>query len=380
MKIALLGSALPASGFGRVLRASARALASQGHEVHWIGIGNKRDACTVQGYRLHPCNRHGGDVFGSGALAELHAAVDLDAAIVLNDAWMLNAYQERALHHEDVPPLFAWIPVDGAIPESLPLSLAGFRGVAPYTTFGRAQLASRGDGVAGWTIIGHGFEGARFAPLPDAERRADRGALFPAWPPDAVVVLNANRPMPRKHLDVTIAGFAAALSAAPALRLVLHWAHVQPEELALGTDLLRHHGIEDAVHLSTQQLTDSELNRLYNACEIGLNTSSGEGWGLVSFEHAMTGAAQVVPANSVLPELWGDGASYLACDPIRPDYSCLELAVPRIDAVAEALTALADPVQRQLAADASRASARERCHSWTTIADRWTGFIEHTLH
>ena len=28
------------------------------------------------------------------------------------------------------------------------------------------------------------------------------------------------------------------------------------------------------------------LNLIYNACEVGINTSTGEGWGLVSFEHA----------------------------------------------------------------------------------------------
>jgi len=32
-------------------------------------------------------------------------------------------------------------------------------------------------------------------------------------------------------------------------------------------------------------LPDNELNIVYNACDIGINTSVREGWGLVSFEH-----------------------------------------------------------------------------------------------
>jgi hypothetical protein len=37
---------------------------------------------------------------------------------------------------------------------------------------------------------------------------------------------------------------------------------------------------------------------------VGINTSSNEGWGLVSFEHAATRTAQVVPKHASLDELW----------------------------------------------------------------------------
>ena len=32
---------------------------------------------------------------------------------------------------------------------------------------------------------------------------------------------------------------------------------------------------------------DEALNLIYNACDVGINTANGEGWGLVPFEHAM---------------------------------------------------------------------------------------------
>jgi len=50
-------------------------------------------------------------------------------------------------------------------------------------------------------------------------------------------------------------------------------------------------------------LDDRELNLLYNACDVGLNTASSEGWGMVSFEHAATGAAQIVPRSWVCGEV-----------------------------------------------------------------------------
>ena len=32
---------------------------------------------------------------------------------------------------------------------------------------------------------------------------------------------------------------------------------------------------------------DEQLNLIYNAVDVGINTANGEGWGLVPFEHAM---------------------------------------------------------------------------------------------
>jgi len=43
-----------------------------------------------------------------------------------------------------------------------------------------------------------------------------------------------------------------------------------------------------------QQMSDFEINVLYNACDVGLNTCEGEGFGLCQFEHAAVGCPQVV--------------------------------------------------------------------------------------
>jgi D-inositol-3-phosphate glycosyltransferase len=43
-----------------------------------------------------------------------------------------------------------------------------------------------------------------------------------------------------------------------------------------------------------------QLNQVYNAADIGINTCIGEGWGLVNSEHGATGVAQVVPDHTSL--------------------------------------------------------------------------------
>lgn len=49
---------------------------------------------------------------------------------------------------------------------------------------------------------------------------------------------------------------------------------------------------------------DDLLNLIYNACDVGINTADGEGWGLVSFEHASCKRPQVVPAHTVCADIW----------------------------------------------------------------------------
>jgi hypothetical protein len=96
------------------------------------------------------------------------------------------------------------------------------------------------------------------------------------------------------------------------------------------TSLVRPPGLEDRVDLNPLVggiVSDRELNLLYNACDVGINTSMGEGWGLVSFEHGAAGAAQVFPDHTACTELWSGRAELIP--PARsytPAFSVLEVA------------------------------------------------------
>ena len=54
----------------------------------------------------------------------------------------------------------------------------------------------------------------------------------------------------------------------------------------------------------TQCLPVKQLNVAYNCADVGVNTCLGEGWGLVNFEQAATGVAQVVPDHTSLKEIF----------------------------------------------------------------------------
>ena len=51
-----------------------------------------------------------------------------------------------------------------------------------------------------------------------------------------------------------------------------------------------------------QQLSDRDINVLYNSCDVGLNTCEGEGFGLCQIEHLALGCPQICPKIGGLQE------------------------------------------------------------------------------
>lgn len=123
---------------------------------------------------------------------------------------------------------------------------------------------------------------------------------------DDIIILNLNRNQPRKRWDICLQAFA---------EIVLRHKE-KPVKLLIATSVdgawnllevfereLQKRGLtlEDGMkHLilidNPQQLTDDDINILYNLADIGINTCDGEGFGLCNFQQAGIGTPQVVPA------------------------------------------------------------------------------------
>jgi glycosyltransferase involved in cell wall biosynthesis len=225
-------------------------------------------------------------------------------------------------------------------------------------------------------VLPHGVDTRTFYPLPD--RREVRRRIFPASPQlaDAFIVLNANQPYTRKGIDLTIRGFAKfAAGKSPDVYLYIHHPRFgssarmrleqQAEEAGIADRLLLNTVNPDGVNLS-----DGELNQLYNACDVGLSTAMGEGWGLTSFEHACTRAAQALPNHTSFAENWSGAAEMI--DATRAGhlwYEHADMHGVETGAVAGALERLyRDEYYRARLAEAAFQRAALPRFAWANIA------------
>jgi glycosyltransferase involved in cell wall biosynthesis len=129
---------------------------------------------------------------------------------------------------------------------------------------------------------------------------------------------------------------------------------------------------------------DQKMNIIYNACDVGINTSMGEGWGLVSFEHAATGAAQIIPRHSGSEDLWEEGAELVeptgpSAKPAYVNYP-LEMNVVSPENIATALEKLyQDKEYLEAMSIAAYQTALKPQYDWKDIAWKWDSLFSNLL-
>lgn len=396
-RVLVIGEAAVPTGYARVIRSIFGPLAG-GLEIHQLATrwdGGPHDWPWTF-HRPPP-----GDPYGYTVIGPLLEEVRPRLVFVLYDLTYMALYME-ALRRAGAPPVVLYAPVEsGPVTPELVERMEGAARCVAYTGYARDEVADASARVRrrrpGFAfpppeVIPHGVDTGVFRPLaPEgggaASRALARERLGLGGPEmeDAFIVLNANRNQPRKLIDVTVEGFARfAAGKPPSVKLYLH---MGVEDRGWNVIVLaRRHEIDDRLVLTTGEpghpaLPEEALNLVYNACDVGINTSTGESWGLVSFEHAATGAAQVIPRHSALASLW-EGAAEMV-DPVLRLTSPGSLAHAHVvspDGVAAALERLyADPARRETLARAAFERATRPEYRWEAIAGQWRALFREVL-
>ena len=393
LKIIAIGFNRPGTGLTRVMHSILRRLAGK-HEIHYLGIGYSGAIVSDRGLTFHPTNREGGDVFAAFQAARSIEEIHPQLVFILHDIWMFEHYLKVLGPYRDRVKIVAYIPLDGNITrESAAAPLHQADRIVVYTEFARKQFEQAFERLALHQnilsfpevgVIPHGIDLDHFFPFPElvkasfhsAGRTEAKKQVFAGLRDleDSFIVLNASRPDRRKRVDLTIEGFARFAAGKPAnVRLCLHHAIMGERERQQISAWIRNFNLEGRVYLNPLGegvREDHELNLLYNACDVGINTSMGEGWGLVSLEHGAAGAAQIVPGHSACAELWSGRAELIPpAKSFIPEFSVLEMGELPAAGVAQALEKLySNPKQRCELAQTACAAARNANYSWDAIA------------
>jgi glycosyltransferase involved in cell wall biosynthesis len=375
------------TGFGRVSEHIIPALAKD-HEVYALCTNWHGDPSPMQAHcKMYPAMAHGSDPFGSHRIGELVQIIKPDLVFVLNDIWVAISLIDKIEPFKESIGFktFVYTPIDsyGLFPELLP-AIDKWDYLATYTEFAKKEIELMGYKKP-IEVIGHGTDFAKFFPLDKAECRKELGV-----PEDTFIVFNGNRNQPRKRIDLTIKGFVKFAKDKPDARLWLNMGAKDMgwEIIPLFKRVARDEGYDPtgkviltSPHFSTHNcLPVEQLNKVYNAVDIGVNTCIGEGWGLVSTEHAAAGVAQVVPDHTSCQEIF-NGVKRINCHGSETDRNYgLERPLPEPESLAEILGYYyQNRDELQTAGEWCKARINEKPFTWPYIQKQMLDIVDDLL-
>ncbi len=412
--ILVMADAVATTGFARVTHGIFENLLDR-YDVHILGVNFRGDPHDYNA-KIYPAmqSNNAGDVYGLSRIPSMINVIQPRIIFILNDIWIHSIYiDELQLYMEQGGKVVMYSPIDAKpIEYQWPRKIKDIARFVVYTEFGKQTIETS---LREWhtkiedgkleeemkfpkiSVVPHGVDKSTFYPLPDSVDREGniilpgklnaKRQVFPNEEDflNSFVVLNANRNQPRKRIDLTMKGFAKFAKDKPDnVKLYLH---MGVEDLGWNVlALAERYGMDSRLIISANvnsipSVSDERLNLIYNASDVGINTSVGEGWGLVSFEHAATGAAQILPSHSTGPEIWGDAVEYL--DPhywLTTERVLTEGGIVNPDDIADILQKLYDdPTYLAEMQEKAYKVTQKPEYEWKAVADKMDEVFQEVL-
>ena len=220
-----------------------------------------------------------------------------------------------------------YFPVDCRLFPTLVKNIEFFDQLVTYTEFARKEVLRLKPSVRSkLSVIYHGNNPKDFYPMSPEKRQESRKKHFGSNA-DKFIITNVNRNQPRKDIPNTIFGFIEAKSNWTYDRKPFLYLHAHPHDpmgwdlraLLMQTDLEEWEDYQ-LIHKNweTNMATVAEVNEIYNASDLYLTTTLGEGWGLGVTEAMATRLPVIIPNTTSLTEIGGNGSRAYMLDTIIP--------------------------------------------------------------
>lgn len=396
------------TGFGRVTHAIGERLTRDfGHEIHVLAVNHRGDTYPglldpTKPTPLHlyvPTQLDPKDLYGMTRIVELLDKVQPDVIVSLNDpqTLLMMLFQNRmdpervllAGHPQSgfkARPIIAYTPCDGInLPDTWQM-LLGHTNMVAMSKWGQSQYE-------GSQLVYHGVDTDQFWPVSSArpiltstglrittKTEAKQAYGFDA---DTFVVGRVDANTERKDYAAT---WKALVPFMARHRDVLAWFHCENKPTHnFGVDLENLFSRSDEVPGNRFRLPgfrstfkgwpQEDMNALYNAFDVFISTSHGEGFGLTLAEAAACGIPIIAQNVSAIPEVVGPGGILIEPLTLKTVPSGEDQWLPDIPAFTDALERLYSSrgARRALGRQGHEHVAK---YSWDEAAISFDGYIE----
>jgi hypothetical protein len=248
--------------------------------------------------------------FGFNKIHEYLEMINPDIVMIYNDPLIIHRFIESMKFDKEKSTYKLWLYIDQVyegiakpLIESMNKNAHRIYCFTPYW----ADIYSKYGPFPDIRVLENAVDTTLFSKTPEGARSSVRSSMN--LPSNAVLMINVNRNSQRKRHDLAIMGFTELITRDPSkpyYYMVVTGLNGQQGAYhdihRIFTMELNRRGVDPndfakrlmLVDTSAKALPDSAINELYNAADIGVNTSDGEGFGLCQIEHLYTGAPQLV--------------------------------------------------------------------------------------
>lgn len=389
-KVLWMGDAGCHTGFATVTHAIGERLVAKGHDVHVLAYNFKGDYWPTSLKLYRPNTLDLSDQLGRSRIVEMLGKVEPDVVVMLNDPhilmWLLygNTY-DKEFWLLKYRPILTYIPVDGYnMPPVWTETLSKYTNVIAMSRFGQ-------DSFPNAQMVYHGVDSAKFYPVsPGHPITLSNGTVCTTkqeckqafgYDPDGFLILRVDKNSGRKDFGATWKALLPIVQRHSDVQVHLHTAAkaetgVDIDALTSRDEPTMKRFYTPGLHNSFIGWEQSDLLALYNAADLFVSTSRGEGFGLTLAESLAAGVPVVAQNVSAIPEVVGPGGVLIDPERMITVPHAVDHWLSDIPAFTEAVEGLyLDSTRREQLGKAGREHVAES-FSWDAAADRFHEYVE----